>query len=174
MSKRCLVCREQIVTNYKRQIYCEHCYRGRRPPGDCKTCGRRLPAEYHGGCRYCSEHCESYKAPAIYRFICPDGRSYVGSTPDHTKRLRYGFARNNRRLAIALERYPEEQWTFEILQLLPPACSTRKLRQAEQRHMERLHTLLPAHGFNVLTAFGKKPRNLTQTVTTTEVTDTAI
>jgi len=148
--KRCMVCREQIPPWNK--FFCDYCYRGRKPPGDCLTCSRHLPASYHGSCRYCSRHCRTYKAPAVYRYVCPDGRSYVGSTYNHKLRPRWGIKPSNPRLASALEKYPEETWTFAVLQLLPPGCAVPVLRAAEQHHIERLNTRVPKHGFNILPA----------------------
>src|SRR5262249_40278557 len=104
---RCLICREKIPPWNK--FFCDYCYRGRKPPGDCLTCGRRLAASYHGSCRYCSRHCRTYKLPAVYRWVCPDGRSYVGSTYNHELRLRcWGLKPSNSRLASALKKYPAQ------------------------------------------------------------------
>jgi hypothetical protein len=66
--------------------------------------------------------------------------------------LRAGIKSSNPRLASALKKYPAETWTFELLQLLPPACAVPALRAAEQQHIERLHTRAPTHGFNILPA----------------------
>src|SRR5262249_3571926 len=147
---RCMVCREKFPPACR--FFCDCCYRGRKPPGNCATCGRRLPASYHGGCRYWSTHCRTYKLPAVYRWVCPDGRSYVGSTYNHKLRPRWGIKPSNSRLASAIKKYPAETWTFELLQLLPPACAVPALRAAEQHHIERLHTRDHKHGFNILPA----------------------
>ena len=146
---RCVICRDEIPRS---RMYCRYCYRGRIPPGDCLTCGRRLPASYRSNSWYCGKHCQTYKAPAVYRYVCPDGRSYVGSTCNHELRLRAGIKPSNPRLASALKKYPAQTWTFAVLQLLPPGCAVPALRAAEQQHIERLHTRDPKHGFNILPA----------------------
>src|SRR5262249_6826781 len=69
---------------------------------------------------------------------------------------------SNPRLASALTKYPAETWTFEVLQLLPPACAVSALRAAEQQqqqHIERLHTRDPKHGFNILPAVFARSQN---------------
>ena len=122
---RCVICRDEIPWS---RMYCRYCYRGRILPGDCLTCGRRLPASYRSNSWYCGKHCQTYKAPAVYRYVCPDGRSYVGSTHNHELRLRAGIKPSNPRLASALKKYPAQTWTFELLQLLPPGCAVPALR----------------------------------------------
>lgn len=89
------------------------------------------------------------KAPAVYRFICPDGRSYVGAVANERDRAKYGINRRNKLLDEAFERYPPEAWTYEVLERLWPGCSEQELRRAEQRHIDRLRTLDPEHGFNM-------------------------
>lgn len=108
----------------------------------CKTCGQKFAAT--GRAVYCSPDCRSRKAPAVYRYICPDGRSYVGGVSDIRKRDAYGIYRSNLWLEAAFELYPPESWVFEI------RCSERELRAAEQHHMDRLQSLDPEHGFNIL------------------------
>jgi hypothetical protein len=88
-------------------------------------------------------------APGVYRFICPDGRSYVGAVKNCRKRAKKGIARLNHRLAAAFEQYPPKDWTFEILEWLKPGCSNDQLRKAEQRHIDRLQSWLPDVGFNI-------------------------
>jgi hypothetical protein len=100
---------------------------------------------------YCSEQCRKMKAPAVYRFVCPDGRSYVGSRCDIRFRTRYSIG-NNQRLKRALTQYPAETWVYEVLQTFPSSISTQELRTAEQHHIERLRTWDPRHGFNVMPA----------------------
>jgi hypothetical protein len=85
----------------------------------------------------------------VYRFICPDGRSYIGSASDSRNRFNNGIARSNLRLAPALKQHPPETWTYEILEELKPGCSVRELREAEQRYIDRLQTSLPEYGFNI-------------------------
>jgi hypothetical protein len=87
-------------------------------------------------------------APAVYRFICPDGRSYVGPRRDIRKRHAYGVSNHNQRLADALDQYPSDAWAYEVLQVLPPGCSDEVRYSAEQRHIDRLRSWHPDHGFN--------------------------
>jgi hypothetical protein len=94
-------------------------------------------------------------APAIYRFICPDRRSYVVSAGNHHNRSKYGLGRSNPWINEALLTYPSETWTFEVLEQLSPGCSNEMLRHAEQRHIERLRSWMPEHGFNILPAAWK-------------------
>jgi hypothetical protein len=49
--------------------------------------------------------------------------------------------------------YPPATWAFEVLEELPLGCSKKTLRRAEQRHIERLCSFLPEHGFNILPAW---------------------
>jgi hypothetical protein len=92
------------------------------------------------------------KAPAVYRFVCPDGRSYVGAATDIRKRDVHGIARTNPWLKMAFERYPPDTFTYEILERLPPGCAIGQLREAEQRHIERLRSWAPEPGFNIYPA----------------------
>lgn len=119
----------------------------------CKTCKRRFEASYWLE-RYCSSKCEraTYKAPAVYRFICPDGRSYVGAVRDCRKRAEKGIARSNPWLEAAFKKYPPESWTYEILERLRPGCTKQDLREAEQRHMALLNSWDPEAGFNMFPA----------------------
>jgi hypothetical protein len=66
----------------------------------CNACGRSFEARRRRA--YCSPECSRVPAPGVYRFICPDGRSYVGS------RCAYGVSDHNQRLADALDQYPLE------------------------------------------------------------------
>jgi hypothetical protein len=91
-------------------------------------------------------------APAVYRFVCPDGRSYVGSVSDCRKREARGIARSNPWLKAAFERYPPDTFTYEILERLPRGCSIEQLREAEQRHIERLRSWDQERGFNICPA----------------------
>jgi hypothetical protein len=53
--------------------------------GNCKTCGE--PFISRQGRQYCPRpECRRNKSPAVYRFVCPDGRSYVGAVGDSRKR----------------------------------------------------------------------------------------
>jgi hypothetical protein len=92
----------------------------------------------------------------VYRFICPDGRSYVGSVSDSRNRFNNGIARSNSLLIAAFEKYPPEIWTYEILEELNPGCSIRELREAEQRYMELFASLTPEHGFNIRPAMASR------------------
>src|SRR5262249_37143998 len=150
----CMVGGEEIPRTNK--FFCNRCY---SCATCCATCGRRLSPICHGNQRYCSAHCQIYKAPAVYRYVCPDGRSYVGSTHDHEVRLHAGIERSNPRLTSALTKYPAETWTFELLQLLPPGSVVPVLRAAEQHHIERLRTRDPKHGFNILPAVFARSKN---------------
>jgi hypothetical protein len=113
---------------------------------NCKSCGR--PFDSVHGSIYCSDNCRSKKAPAVYRFVCPDGRGYVGSVSDRRNRANRGIGRSNARLAVAFKQYPPETWTYEILELLTPGCSEQELRAAEQRHIDRMRSCEPDAGFN--------------------------
>jgi hypothetical protein len=88
-------------------------------------------------------------APAIYRWVCPDGRSYVGSTGNHHVRKRPRVDRVNRLLRTAFKRYPPEKWTYEILEQLLPHCSRQQLRATEQQHIRRLRSWRPEFCFNI-------------------------
>jgi len=87
--------------------------------------------------------------PVVYRFICPDGRSYVGAVADGRGRHQR-LGRMNSRIAAA--QAPADSWRFEILERLRPGCSRAELRAAEQRHVDRLMSWLPEHGFNIAPA----------------------
>ena len=115
----------------------------------CKTCGRLFAAVQ--GRRYCPRsECRRRKFPAVYRFISPDGRSYVGAISDYRKRG--DIRRSNPRLLAAFELHPPETWVFELLEQLPPGCSVKALREAEQHHIDRLRSWLPDFGFNMAPA----------------------
>jgi hypothetical protein len=124
------------------------------PPRACHRCGQ-LFAPHRHLTRYCPPcwvvRNNGPATPGIYRFICPDGRSYVGGVSDLRNRGDK-LARSNARIDAALARYPSETWSFEILQRLPPGCSRQDLRRAEQNHIDRLRTWEPEHGFNVTPA----------------------
>jgi hypothetical protein len=114
---------------------------------NCKTCGRSFASRR--GRQYCNRpECRQNRFPAVYRFVCPDGRSYTGAVGDCRKRGDH-LRRSNARLRTVFELHPPETWTFEVLQRLPPGCSTRALRKAEQRHIDRLRSWLPEFGFNM-------------------------
>jgi hypothetical protein len=118
----------------------------------CKACGQGFIS--YGRPVYCSDECRhGARAPAIYRFICPDGRSYVGGVKDYRHRADNGIARFNLRLDAAFAQYPPETWTFEVLERLSPGCSELKLRRAEQRHINRLRSWDAEHGFNIAPAY---------------------
>jgi hypothetical protein len=117
---------------------------------NCVACGRLT-----GPRMYCSKECERRPFPAVYRFVSPDGRSYVGSQGNIRNRDKRGIARANPRLMAAFEKHPPETWTYEILERLPAACSKERLRRAEQRHIERFKSWMPEHGFNIFPAFWK-------------------
>ena len=121
------------------------------PDISCKACGR-IFGPYHGAI-YCSPECRnSAKAPAVYRFICPDGRSYVGAVKDCRKRGEKGIQRSNGRLLTAFKKHPLKTFIYEVLERLPRGCSEQELREAEQRHIDRLRSWDSACGFNILPA----------------------
>ena len=74
----------------------------------CLACGEPLPPGSHGRRKFCPEKCDHKRrpAPAIYRFVCPDGRSYVGSAADIRTRNRSGLSRSNRWIDKAIATYP--------------------------------------------------------------------
>jgi hypothetical protein len=98
---------------------------------------------------YCSDECrDAARAPAVYRFVSPDGRSYVGGVKDCRNRAK-GLQRSNARLLAAFEQHPPETFVYEVLEHLPPRSSERELREAEQRHIDRLRSWSPETGFNI-------------------------
>jgi hypothetical protein len=115
----------------------------------CCSCGGSIPRWQ----KYCGE-CS--RQTAVYRFVCPDGRSYVGSTHDLRARPLKGLSRSNRRIEAVIEKYPPETWRFEVLERLPSRRPFQEAVEAEQRHIERLGTLSPERGFNVVSAVGKQ------------------
>jgi hypothetical protein len=120
----------------------------------CNACGQLF--ESHRGKKYCSPECRSSaRAPAVYRFTSPDGRSYVGSVKDCRKRGDRGIQRTNARLLAAFEKYPPETFIYEVLEHLPRRCPESELRAAEQRHIDRLQTWAPEAGFNISPAIWK-------------------
>jgi hypothetical protein len=133
----CQACRRAFVSTHGRW-YCSDVCRGEVKILTCMTCRQSFRSR-HSGRWYCSEECRTTsKAPAVYRFICPDGRSYVGSVRDCRKRANNGIQRSNSQLLAAFELHPPETWTFEVLERLPHGCSTQTLREARQHHIDRL------------------------------------
>jgi hypothetical protein len=94
------------------------------------------------------------EAPIVYRFVAPDGRSYVGSVR-HGQNRAVALARSNRRIDTALKEYPAATWFFEVLENFARGCSDLDLRAAEQRHIARLRTWMPEYGFNMHPAVAK-------------------
>jgi hypothetical protein len=95
--------------------------------------------------KYCRE-CTQLGA-IVYRYVAPDGRSYVGAVMfDSHIRNAHGIKRSNSRLLEAFKQYPPETWAFEVLEQVPPDLN---IREAEQRHINRLRSWDPAAGFNV-------------------------
>jgi hypothetical protein len=119
----------------------------------CKRCGRPFVRTW---CQYCSDECRVARSPAIYRFICPDGRSYVGSRNDCRARREQGIQGSNARLQTPLKQYPAHMWSYEVLQELRPGCLERERLILEQHHIDRYRALDPAYGFNILPASGAK------------------
>jgi hypothetical protein len=101
---------------------------------------------------FCCADCQSRPAPAVYRYICPDGRSYVGACPDHRTRNQNGIQRSNLWLLAAFEQHPPETWRYEVLERMRPGCSLQELREEEQHHIERLRSWDPRVGFNMTPA----------------------
>ena len=100
--------------------------------------------------KYCCE-CRQFR-PIVYRYVAPDGKSYVGAVGDGRNRNKYGIRRSNARLLEAFKQYPPETWTFEVLEWLPLGHSFQDYRnkdEAEQRHIDRLRSWDPAFGFNM-------------------------
>jgi hypothetical protein len=118
----------------------------------CAACGRL------GVRKFCSDECRTRPAPAVYRFVCPDGRSYVGSSANHLTRNKNGLDRRNPWMIAAFEQHPPETWNFEVLEKLQPGCSKEDLREAEQRHIERLRSWDIEIGFNIYPAVWKEGR----------------
>jgi hypothetical protein len=89
------------------------------------------------------------RAPAVYQFVCPDGRVYIGSRANVLARKREGITATNSRLAAALAVYPAETWAFEVLEQLPGGCSKAIRLRAEQQYIDRLRSWDPTCGFNM-------------------------
>ncbi len=100
---------------------------------------------------YCSTPCRENPNPAVYRFVASDGRCYVGSTGNYKRKPCINIKRRNQRLLNY-----SSTWTFEILEELKRGCTTAKLREAEQKHIERLRSWDPQHGFNMRIASHSK------------------
>lgn len=160
----CRACGVHFVPSTRLTKYCDKCRAARKvarvgriissatcPASGTQFVSRAYIAKYCRECRYTC--CFNY-SPAVYRFIAPNGMSYVGSTFYSKSRAIYGLQRSNDRLSAAQKKYPSETWCFEILERLPSKCSKRELREAEQRHIERFATLDPECGFNMNPAFG--------------------
>ena len=77
----------------------------------CPSCRKLVPA--YKNRIFCSALCKVRRAPVVYRFVCPDGRSYVAAAGDISNRNDKGIQRSNRRLEAAFKQYPPETWTFE-------------------------------------------------------------
>ena len=114
----------------------------------CIACGKPMSIGLHPNCKYC----DACSAPVIYRFVCPDDRSYVGSTSYPRDRNLRGLERSNSWLLEAFEKYPPETWSFEVLEKLPYGCSREEMFDAEQRHIERLGSWMKELGFNIYPA----------------------
>ena len=116
----------------------------------CIGCGSVIPESAFPTRKFCvgcpNKRC---RAPAVYRFICPDGRSYIGITRNHHVRPRYGVARRNARLDEAFANHPPETWTYELIEVLPQGSSREAMQEAEQRHIDNFGSQRPECGFNV-------------------------
>jgi hypothetical protein len=110
----------------------------------CRACGERFSPR-----SFTQRYCDPCNSDVVYRFIAPDGRSYVGST--WCSGLRQPtLSRSNSRIKTASEKYPPETWSFELLERVPVGQSRF---EAEQRHIDRLGTLNPDRGFNMRCAW---------------------
>jgi hypothetical protein len=136
----------------KRREYCFKCHPVPQPKiVACKTCWRSFTSKC--GRIYCDRpDCRRTVAPGVYRFVCLDGRAYVGSSVNVLKRGDKGIGRKNPRLLAAFEQYPPETFTYEVLERLVPGCPVRDLREAEQRHIDLLRSWSPDAGFNMAPA----------------------
>jgi hypothetical protein len=114
----------------------------------CHACGRAFDFSKRGRSKF-SPECRPAVFPIVYRFICPDGRSYVGAVADGRHRSDHGVARLNSQLLAAFKQYPPEWWSYEVLERPPPGCSWHDRREAEQRHIDRLRSWDPTAGFNM-------------------------
>jgi hypothetical protein len=121
----------------------------------CVQCGEIFP-DPGWNRRHCGK-CRPFYT-AVYRFICPDGRSYVGSREDCQWRERVGIKPSNARLRKALKKYPAHTWKFEIIEMLKYRSNNQYMR--EQYHIERLRTMDPRYGFNVVRAWVKEEAHL--------------
>lgn len=110
----------------------------------CKVCGKPFDP-YNRRQLYCSPKCRDGN-PSVYRFVSPDGRSYVGAVRDISKRADHGIKRSNSRPLAAFEQHPPESFAFEVLEQLPYGCSDLELHKAEQRHIDRLRSYEPEMG----------------------------
>jgi predicted DNA-binding transcriptional regulator AlpA len=119
----------------------------------CVHCGEEFEPRSHNQV-YCPRRCRGeQQLSAVYRFVCPDGRSYVGSRIDcRGKEETGGVDRLNSRLSEALKLYPRDTWRFEIIEILDRSLSYRERRAREQFHIDRLGSGDPRRGFNVMRA----------------------
>jgi hypothetical protein len=120
----------------------------------CRSCGKPFVPRHHLAW-YCQKRdCGGH--PAVYRFVCPDGKSYVGSRQRIRNRKKEWKVTHrgwgpgpNQRVRAAFARYPPDTWSFEILEWLPKECSKLKRLEAEQRHIDRLRSWSLEYGFNI-------------------------
>ncbi len=111
----------------------------------CVNCGAPLPSGLHRSrktCAWCYRRMDG-----VYRYVCPEGRSYVGSSSDIRNRNRNGIDRSNPWLIEAFKKHPPETWRFEVLEEFPSGSSST-LFHAEQDHIERFRSWDPAYGYN--------------------------
>jgi hypothetical protein len=119
----------------------------------CRACGQSLArTRQWPNLAYCQECRAKPSIAAVYRFVCPDGRSYVGAQNDCRKRPYDGIQRTNSRMSVAFKQYPPDTWTYEVLEVVPRGGA---LRKAEQRHINRLRSWDPKFGFNIFPAIWK-------------------
>ena len=141
----CKACDRPFMSYHRRKTCSDECRDG--PPMQCQACGESYYG--HGRSKYCSDACrKGARAAAVYRFVSPDGRSYVGSMKDCRNRAKKLW-RSNERLKAAFLKYPPETFRYEVLEHLPRLTPVLEIRRAEQRHIERLHAWTPEAGFNI-------------------------
>jgi hypothetical protein len=114
----------------------------------CRACNHQFRTKQHNR-EYCNKHRRAPSVPSVYRFVCPDGRSYVGSVSDGLIRDREGVGRRNGLLDEAFEKYPPDTWIFEVLEWLPLDSDKIERRIAEQKWINHFDSMNPERGFNI-------------------------
>ena len=113
----------------------------------CRSCGKQfVPRRKHG--IFCSNKCSIIRTPAIYCFICPDGRRYISSRLNIHNRRKYEIGRNAR-INEALKRYHPKPRMFEIFETLPVTTDIKSIRAIELQYILCFETWDEKRGFNV-------------------------